>query len=100
MLFKTIAAAITALATAFAEREKNVRLRLLTDNARELYSAKVHLLQLHDAAVTGTALDLAELRVKELADFQAEISRPAAGASTAHPAPGFPPQPRPNDLVP
>lgn len=82
-MFKTIANAIIALATAFAEREKNVRLRLLTDNARELYDAKVHLFQLHDAAVTGTTLDLAELRVKELADFQTQISRPAASAETA-----------------
>lgn len=80
-MFKAIISFLSAAAAFLTEREKNVRLRLISETLTSLHDAKVHHYQLESAALTGPGesdrRDLAVMRIQDLNKFLREI-RPAA----------------------
>ncbi len=108
-MIKSIAA-ITALANAYAWREKNVALRAIADNARELYEAiteHYHLQNGNDGSVDPSRIQLSDIRVQFLRDHQKRLeaaaktdSSPLLSAPGNDPAAGADGGDKPGKVVP
>lgn len=82
-MFKSITAAVVALANAIAAIAHNRLLNLIYENARELYEAKKNLYDLEDGGAGPRALDLARLRLQNLSDFKKRLDARSAATAPA-----------------